>query len=84
MNELTGKVALVTGGGRALVMQADNADPGAVTAAVEQTVRYGGGYRRDRGPPGRRRRPLHNGGQRSRSTGDSLPELAESVSPEHN
>src|SRR5258707_7782319 len=25
-------------GGRALVMQADNADPGAVTAAVEQTV----------------------------------------------
>jgi 3-oxoacyl-[acyl-carrier protein] reductase len=27
------------GGGRALVIQADNADPGAVTAAVEQTVR---------------------------------------------
>jgi 3-oxoacyl-[acyl-carrier protein] reductase len=25
-------------GGRALIMQADNADPGAVTAAVEQTV----------------------------------------------
>jgi len=80
MNELTGKVALVTGGsrgigaatalrlagdgaavaltyatavdkaqavakqieadgGRALVIQADNADPGAVAAAVEQTVR---------------------------------------------
>jgi 3-oxoacyl-[acyl-carrier protein] reductase len=27
------------GGGQALVIQADNADPGAVTAAVEQTVR---------------------------------------------
>ncbi|MCW2909876.1 MAG: 3-oxoacyl-[acyl-carrier protein] reductase [Actinomycetia bacterium] len=80
MNELSGKVALVTGGsrgigaaitqrlardgaavaftyvtaadkaqtvakqidadgGRVLVIQADNADPGAVTAAVEQTVR---------------------------------------------
>ena len=27
------------GGGQALVIQADNADPGALTAAVEQTVR---------------------------------------------